>query len=216
MEKNRVTIVNLYLQGKRLSEVLNILSFPRRGGSWYIDLLKGIGILVVPQTSREVDVQHLRPPPKREKLSEVGFSEIPNVRCKNGARTEYIKGIGPNNCEERFGPISLKKRKVHFISAKIKEKRLARSKALLARFTSFVLDEVLFSDEKFFMVEQAYNRQNDRILSSSPYSIPQEYQCVQRVQYPQSVIVWAGVSAKGCTTLVFIPPGVKVNAVKYQ
>ena len=27
---------------------------------------------------------------------------------------------------------------------------------------------------------------------------------------------WAGVSAKGRTPLVFIPPGVKVNAVKYQ
>ena len=115
-----------------------------------------------------------------------------------------------------LGLFPYKKRKVHFISAQIKIKRLARSKALLARFASFGLDEILFSDEKLFTVEQAYNRQNDRILSSSLSSIPQEYRCVQRVQHPQSVMVWAGVSAKGRTPLVFIPPGVKVNVVKYQ
>ncbi|KAI6648696.1 Transposase [Oopsacas minuta] len=115
-----------------------------------------------------------------------------------------------------MGLFPYKKRKAHFISAQIREKRLARSKALLARLASFGLDETLFSDEKLFRVEQAYNRQNYRVLSSSPSSIPQEYRCVQRVQHPQSVMVWAGVSAKGRTPLVFIPPGVKINAVKYQ
>ncbi|KAI6650052.1 hypothetical protein LOD99_10524 [Oopsacas minuta] len=64
-----------------------------------------------------------------------------------------------------MGLFPYKKRKVHFISPQIKEKRLARSKALLARLVSFGLDEILFSDEKLFTVEQAYNRQNDRVLS---------------------------------------------------
>ncbi|KAI6648714.1 hypothetical protein LOD99_7940 [Oopsacas minuta] len=64
-----------------------------------------------------------------------------------------------------MGLFPYKKRKVHFISPQIKEKRLARSKALLARLASFGLDEILFSDEKSFRVEQAYNRQNDRVLS---------------------------------------------------
>ena len=43
-----------------------------------------------------------------------------------------------------------------------------------------------------------------------------EYRYVKRVQKPQSVMVWEGMSAKGRTPLVFIPPGVKINAVKYQ
>ena len=109
-----------------------------------------------------------------------------------------------------------KRRKVHFISAAIKQKRLARSKILRDRFASHGLDQIIFSDEKLFTVEQALNTQNDRILSSSSSTIPDEYRLVKRVQKPQSVMVWAGISAKGRTPLVFIPPGVKINAVKYQ
>ena len=114
-----------------------------------------------------------------------------------------------------LGQSSHKRKKVHFISAQIKRKRLARSKALLTRFASFDLDEILFSDEKLFTVEQAFNRQNDRILSSFLSSIPQEYRYIKRLQ-KQSVMVCAGMSAKGRTPLVFIPPGVKINTVKYQ
>ena len=43
------------------------------------------------------------------------------------------------------------------------------------------------------MVVQAYNRQNDRILSSSLSSIPQEFIYVTRVQKTRSVIVWGGI-----------------------
>ena len=74
-----------------------------------------------------------------------------------------------------LGLSSFKKRKVHFLSDKIKTKRLSRSKVLHTRFAAQGLDQVLFSDEKLFTVEQAFNRQNDRILSSSTSTIPDEY-----------------------------------------
>ena len=65
-------------------------------------------------------------------------------------------------------------------------------------------------------VEEASNRQNDRILSTSASAILEEHKFVQRVQKPSSVMVWGGVSAIGRTPLVFIPMGVKINAVTYQ
>ncbi|KAI6658770.1 Transposase [Oopsacas minuta] len=111
-----------------------------------------------------------------------------------------------------LGLSSFKKRKVHFLSNKIKTKRLSRSKILHIRFAAEGLDQVLFSDEKHFTVEQAFNRQNDRILSKSTSTIPDEYRYVKRVQKPLSLMVWARVSSVGRTPLVFVPAGVKINA----
>ena len=84
------------------------------------------------------------------------------------------------------------------------------------RFVDVGLENVVFSDEKLFSIEEVSNRQNDRILSSSLFSIPDAHRLVKRVQKPSSLMVWAGVSAVGRTPLVFIPSGVKINALTYQ
>ena len=93
---------------------------------------------------------------------------------------------------------------------------MSRSKSLLKRFATFGLDQVLFSDKKIFTVEEVPNSQNDRILSQSISTIHDKFRYVKRVQKPLSVMVWAGVSAVGRTPLVFVPPGVKINALTYQ
>ena len=217
MEKNRVAIVNLYLQGKSQSEILKILNFPKTSRKLIYRTIKRYR-----DTGSTSDKQRSGRPTsvtttQKRKVIRSRIQRNPQRSMRKMAVELNISRESVRTIVKRdLGLFPYKKRKVHFISAKIKEKRLARSKALLSRFASFGLDEILFSDEKIFTVEQAYNRQNDRILSSSASSIPQEYRCVQRVQHPQSVMVWAGVSAKGRTPLVFIPPGVKVNAVKYQ
>ena len=209
MEKNRVAIVNLYLQGKSQSEILNILNFPKtrrkliyRTIKRYMDTgstsdRQRSGRPTSATTTQKIKVirSRIQRNPQRSMRKMALELKIPRESVRTIVKSD-------------LGLFPYKKRKVHFISAQIKIKMLAR-KALLARFASFGLDEILFSDEKLFTVEQAYNRQNDRILSSSLSSIPQEYRCVQRVQHPQSVMVWAGVSEKGRTPLVFIPPGVK-------
>ncbi|KAI6649847.1 CRE-PTR-16 protein [Oopsacas minuta] len=79
---------------------------------------------------------------------------------------------------------SFTKRKVHYISKVMKEKRLKRSKGLIGRFAIQGLDHALFSDEILFTVEEAYNQQNDRKLSSTASAIPEESRYVKRVQKP--------------------------------
>ena len=78
------------------------------------------------------------------------------------------------------------------------------------------MNNILFSDKKLFTIEEASNAQNDRIISSSAHSIPEELHYVARVQKPLSVMVWAGVSGIGRTSLVFVPPGAKINSISYR
>ena len=65
-------------------------------------------------------------------------------------------------------------------------------------------------------VEEAYNQQIDIILSSRASTIPEEYRYVKRVHNPSFVMVWAGISSLGRTTIVFIPNWVKISAQTYQ
>ncbi|KAI6647178.1 hypothetical protein LOD99_8831 [Oopsacas minuta] len=111
---------------------------------------------------------------------------------------------------------SLKRRTVHFLSQKIVKKRLARSKGMLTRLTTHLLENIIFSDEKLITIENATNKQNDRILAHTSSSITEKHLYVKRTQKPQSVMFCAGISAKGRTPLVFLPVGVKVNPSTYQ
>ena len=115
-----------------------------------------------------------------------------------------------------LGLSSLKRKQLHYLSELIRKKRLTRSKGLIKRYATVGLDKVVFSDEKLFTIEEALNRQNDRILSRSIHTIPEEHRLVNRVQKPISVMVWAGISAEGRTPLIFIPPGAKINASTYK
>ncbi|KAI6660762.1 Transposase [Oopsacas minuta] len=90
---------------------------------------------------------------------------------------------------EDLGLKSFKRKKVHHLNLSIRTKRLARSKALLQRFAPGAQDQILFSDEKIFRIEEAWNRQNDRILATSSTTIPENLKYIDRVQKPMSVMV---------------------------
>ena len=103
----------------------------------------------------------------------------------------------------------------HFISEETSKKRLQRAKGLLRRVKAGELPNIIFSDEKLFTVEQSYNRQNDRVLGQDICSLPDEDKIVTRKQGPTSVMVWAAASEEGKSPLVFVNPGVKINAAYY-
>ena len=70
--------------------------------------------------------------------------------------------------------------------------------------------------KKIFTVEESHNSQNDRILAPSSKNIKDEDKFIDRVQKPQHLIVWAGVSASCRTNLIFVPQGVKINSEIYK
>lgn len=109
-----------------------------------------------------------------------------------------------------------KLRKLQGLSGDQKEKRLKRSKSLLKRFAKDDLENMVFSDEKLFSVQQYHNSQNVRIYAGHIEDIPEEMRTVIRFQAEKKVMVWAAVSKKGKFPLVFIEQGAKINAAYYK
>ncbi|KAI6649879.1 MhmaT1 transposase [Oopsacas minuta] len=112
---------------------------------------------------------------------------------------------------------ALKKRKeIHFLSELVKTKLLLRSKALLARHATGGLENIIFTDEKIFIIAEATNVQNDRVISTVISEIPDMFRYISRKMKLLSVMIWARVSAVGRTPLIFVPAGVKINAKTYK
>jgi hypothetical protein len=61
---------------------------------------------------------------------------------------------------------------------------------------------------------QCFNSQNDRIWAEEAPET--EERVAGRVQKADSVMVWAAISSKGKTPLVFIEQGVKINGEVYR
>ena len=78
------------------------------------------------------------------------------------------------------------------------------------------INNILFTDEKLFTIEESSNRQNDRIISHSSDTIPEDVRYVTRIQKPLSVMVWTGVSGIGRTPLVFVPQRAKISSISYR
>ena len=81
---------------------------------------------------------------------------------------------------------SFKRKRVHFLTPLVKKKMMASCKGVLGWYAVENLDRILFSDEKIFTVQQASNRQNDRILARSPSKVAEKFRYVGREQnHPQ-------------------------------
>ena len=75
-----------------------------------------------------------------------------------------------------------------------------------------MLPNLVFTDEKKFDIQQGVNQKNDRVWASSSTI---EGRIVTRCQNPQSVTVWAAVTATGRSPVLFVPTEVKLNSERY-
>lgn len=111
-----------------------------------------------------------------------------------------------------LGLKAYKKHKIHGLTTAQKKKRFERSKMLLSWRRG---DEIIFSDEKLFLLQESHNAQNDRVWCASIEKIPDNKRQVQRFQNVSSVMVWGAISKRGKFPLVFIDKGVKINQQYY-
>lgn len=114
--------------------------------------------------------------------------------------------------KEDLGLKAYKRRKIHGLTNKNKDERVKRCKRLLRRHAN---SDILFSDEKMFVLQEVFNPQNDRFYATSFHETPPTIKSVQRFQNHSSVMVWGAVSKKGRLPLLFIDKGVKVNKEYY-
>lgn len=106
--------------------------------------------------------------------------------------------------------------KAHDLTPKQKKVRLDRAKELLRLDERGEFPNIVFSDEKNFPIEQFVNSQNDRVYLTERTYENLSQRLVTRSKFPSQVMVWAAVTADGRSPLVFIEPGVKVNAIYYR
>lgn len=107
---------------------------------------------------------------------------------------------------------AFKKQKIHGLTTAQKEARVRKCKDLLSWHAG---DDIIFSDEKMFILQDPHNQQNDRVYGTSLKDIPIDKLAVQRFQNHSAVMVWGAFSKSGKIPLLFIERGVKINQDYY-
>ena len=109
-----------------------------------------------------------------------------------------------------------KLQKAHDLTPQQKNVRLERAKEMLRLAASGQFPNIAFYDEKNFPIEQFINSQNDRVYLTERTYDNLSLRMATRSNFPSQVMVWAAVHANGRSPIVFIEPGVKVNATYYR
>jgi len=115
--------------------------------------------------------------------------------------------------------VCFKKKRAQDLTAANKLTRLVRAKQLLRKYPEHAVQFIWFTDEKVFTVAPPVNLQNDRVYAASgtrKKQMPAERLLKTRSSFSKSVMVSVGVSVLGCTDLIFVQPGVKVNGAYYR
>ena len=91
--------------------------------------------------------------------------------------------------------------------------RFQRPGQLLQRYSDSAVDYIFFTDEKIFTVSSPPDTQNDRLYVPRERRMSRRHGCWLHVQpfFSQSFMVSVGVSKLGCTEMIFVEPGDKIN-----
>ncbi|XP_065668110.1 uncharacterized protein LOC136088341 [Hydra vulgaris] len=139
---------------------------------------------------------------------------------RSARKLPQVKGVLRESMRELLkldlGLKPYRKHKVHGLTANQKLARLQRCITLLREYDHCAVQNIIFSDEKLFVMEQSFNAKNNVVWSTSLKDIPQSSGIVQWYQNRSLVMVWAAVCSKGKLPFVFIERGTKINAVSYQ
>jgi hypothetical protein len=98
-------------------------------------------------------------------------------------------------------------------------KRLARARKLLRKYPPHSVDFIFFTDEKVFTVAPPVNSQNDRVYApvmTKKRDVSADRLLRTRPTFSKSLMVLVAVSKLGCSNLIFIEPGAKVNGAYYR
>jgi len=113
----------------------------------------------------------------------------------------------------------VKKRRAQELTAANRHSRLVRSRQLIRKYPSYAVNFIFFTDEKVFTVASPVNSQNDRVYTpttTKKCEIAADRLLRTRMKFSQSVMVSVAISNLGCTGLIFVEPGVKVNGAYYR
>jgi DNA-binding Lrp family transcriptional regulator len=214
MHPKREDIISLFKANIPKSEISKRLQVSFQTVSNTINRFQELGISADrPKSGRPASVNTLQVRDKiKKRLTRNPRQSLRSLSKKINLKRETVRRIVKNAL--KLKPYKLQK--AHLLTDKMKTIRLERAKVLLGLATNGVHQRIVFSDEKIFTIEQSFNRQNDRMWLRDVQEEDSEARKVCRTQNPESVMVWAGITGNGKTSLVFIDKGVKVDQVIYR
>jgi len=208
---DRSAIIALFQAGKRQCEIVRDLGVPRQTVSKAIKRFRELGH--IGDRSGRGRKRSVRTPRNRQvikkRVNRNSRVSMRKIARETGISDRSVRRMAKEDL--RLKPYKLQR--AQLLTDKDKNVRLTRSRALLRRAAGDKWERILFTNEKLFTIEQAHNRQNDRFWSTEA---PGSSAIVTHRQFPQSVMVWAGVCSTGKTPLVFVKKGVKVNSKNYR
>lgn len=113
----------------------------------------------------------------------------------------------------------VKKRRAHELTDSNCDNRMNRAKKLLIKYPESLVPFIFFTDEKLFTVAPPVNLQNDRLYvpqGTKKRDVAADRLLRIRPTFSKNVMVSVAVSKLGCTQLVFVEPGVKVDGAYYR
>lgn len=213
MEAKRVLVVNRFLKGETPNAIFKSLSGDGFKRTFVYDAINRYKETKCnkdrrrsgrPRTKRtEIVIKRAREQIRRKKQRSVR---------KMASQLEMSKSSAHNLLRIDLQLTPYKKQKIHGVSAAVQEKRYERVQRILNWHAG---DDIVFSDEKLFVLELPHNPQNDRIWAASIQDIPDNQLYVPRNQNSASVMVWGAVCKRGKLPLVFIEKGVKIDRNVY-
>lgn len=213
MEAKRKLIFELHKNGKRNCEILRDL--------------KSIGVnkLFIYRTLKRYkntgSIHPVKKPGKKRTTRTRTVIKVVRERIRRNP-AQSVRSIGrslgiPKSCIHEITKLDLKlkgykKQKVHGLTTANKKARVERCKHLLAWHAD---SEIIFSDEKLFLLQDSHNQQNDRVYAAKLADAPRDKLAVERFQNVSRVMVWGAISLRGKLPLHFVDPGVKIDSKYY-
>lgn len=213
MKEARELILKLHLQGKSNAEIMKVV---RSFGVSRMFIIRA-----VKRWRNTGDVQPAKKPGRQRKTRTKKM--IKRVRdrlrrnpCQSVRKIGRALGINKSSIHEitkyDLGLKGYKKQRVHGLTDKQKKARIQKCKILINRLAD---REMIFSDEKMFILQDTYNSQNNRVYSTSLDTCPTDKLKVQRFQNSSKVMVWGAISPRGQFPLLFVEHGAKINSNYY-
>lgn len=217
VKENRIAVIALHKCGKKISEIFDILK-PLKISRMFV-------YRTVQRYKEQLSVEdrHRSGRPRTARTPAV----IKNVReriRRNPLRKQKVMSREMDISTATMSRVikddlkmkAYRRNTGHLLTPRLKAIRTERSKRLLAWHAINGHENILFTDEKIFTIEEKFNRQNDRVYASSSSQAKEVVPRIQRGHHPSSVMVWWGVSHQGVSDLHFCEKGVKTGASVYQ
>lgn len=152
----------------------------------------------------EVDLQRLK------RMTE---NPNPTTQQEMANKLKTTRDVVKYQTKKVLGKKLVKKPKGQVLSDQTIEKRRKRSWGLYRRLRGERWTKVITSDEALFHLTDQNRKTRVQYLSRDQKR--SQLETFTKVSHPKGVMVWIGISAKGCTQVRFVKPGAKINSDYY-